>query len=454
MLQRTCLCAILFLATPLWSQVSSPGEESVNAPNAENRMLTPPVVSGQAYPVAGVSEERSNYLRGGVAFTTAYSDNVMGSSSGNPVSDISYSVWPTLAIDQTTSRVHWGANYAPGFTFYRHTSSRNQADQNASLNFQARLSPHVTIAAQDAFQKSSNFFNQPDLASAGAVSGGAQGPNQSVIAPLADRLSNDGNGGITYQFTASDMIGASGAFSRLYYPNPKDVSGLYDSSSQAGSGFYTHRVAEMHYFGASYQYQRLMSYPTQGQNETQTHALLLFYSFDPSKRFSISMFGGPQYAMIGPQFSAGVPFAQPGMKSWRPVAGASMNWQGQSASLAVSYVHTISGGGGLVGAVYMDSASASYRQQFTRSLSAACSGGYAQNKVVGDFPPTAAASTNGHSVSGTASLQRQFGEHLNLQLGYTRLHQSYNNVAVLSRNPDTNREWVSISYQFNRPLGR
>ena len=131
-----------------------------------------------------------------------------------------------------------------------------------------------------------------------------------------------------------------------------------------------------------------------------------------------------------------------------------MNWQGQFASLAVSYVHTISGGGGLVGAVYMDSASASYRQQFTRSLSVACSGGYAQNKVVGDFPQTAAASTNGHSVSGTASLQRQFGEHLNLQLGYTRLHQSYNNVAVLSRNPDTNREWVSISYQFNRPLGR
>ena len=127
MLHRTCLCAILFLATPLWSQVSSPGEESVNAPNAENRMLTPPVVSGQAYPVAGASEERSNYLRGGVAFTTAYSDNVMGSSSGNPVSDISYSVWPTLAIDQTTSRVHWGANYAPGFTFYQHTSSRNQA---------------------------------------------------------------------------------------------------------------------------------------------------------------------------------------------------------------------------------------------------------------------------------------------------------------------------------------
>jgi hypothetical protein len=39
-------------------------------------------------------------------------------------------------------------------------------------------------------------------------------------------------------------------------------------------------------------------------------------------------------------------------------------------------------------------------------------------------------------------------------VGYTRLHQAYSNVAVLSTAPDTNREYVSISYQFSRPLGR
>jgi hypothetical protein len=50
-------------------------------------------------------------------------------------------------------------------------------------------------------------------------------------------------------------------------------------------------------------------------------------------------------------------------------------------------------------------------------------------------------------------VQRLFGEHLNAQLGYTRLHQSYN-VTAIATNPDTNREFVSISYQFARPLGR
>ena len=130
-----------------------------------------------------------------------------------------------------------------------------------------------------------------------------------------------------------------------------------------------------------------------------------------------------------------------------------MNWQGQFTSLAVSYSHMIASGGGLIGAVKMDAASVSIRQQIARALGASLSGGYAQNVVVGSSPQTTEASTNGHSISGTASVQRLFGEHLNVQLGYTRLHQSYN-VAAISTNPDTNREFVSISYQFARPLGR
>jgi hypothetical protein len=130
-----------------------------------------------------------------------------------------------------------------------------------------------------------------------------------------------------------------------------------------------------------------------------------------------------------------------------------MHWQGRLTSLAASYSHIISDGGGLLGAVHMDSASVSIRRQIARAVSASLSGGYVQNRVVGGFSQATTASTNGHTVSGTASLQRQFGEHLNVQLGYTRLHQNYN-VAAISTTPDTNREFVSVSYQFARPLGR
>ena len=86
-------------------------------------MLTPPPVSGEAYPTAVGSESRSNYLRAGLTVNTAYSDNVLADVGTGPVSDISYSVFPTIAIDKTTSRLHWMLTYSPGFTLYQHTSA-------------------------------------------------------------------------------------------------------------------------------------------------------------------------------------------------------------------------------------------------------------------------------------------------------------------------------------------
>ena len=457
---------ILLASLPGWSQetpaapvpavtgISSatPGTNDSMSTQDTERMATPPPVSGGSYPVSFTSEGRSNYLRGGVTFSSAYSDNVLGSTaSGHPVSDVSYSVWPTVAIDQSVPRLHWVLSYAPGFTFYQRTSSYNEADQNLSVDFQYRLSPHVTLSARDGFEKSSSVFNQPDLGATPVVSGGIAEPNQSVIAPIADRLSNNGSVGISYQFAANGMVGASGAFSNLHYPNQNQVPGLFDAESQGGSAFYALRVSKMHYFGAAYQYQRLLSFPTAGTNVTQTHAVLAFYTLYLNSRFSISAFGGPQYADIGLQYSTTGAAALAGSRSWNPAAGASLSWQAGRSSLAISYARMVSSGGGLIGAVKSDSASASIRQQLLPRLSGGATASYAQNDLLAATPLI---SGNGHTISGTATLQQQFGQHLNLQLGYTRLHQDYGSVAVLAATPNTNREFISLSYQFARPLGR
>ena len=459
--EKTCVgLLVVATAVPLWSQVDNPPTQPVAAygtgsgtENTDSRMMTPPPVSGQTYPAAPASQERSNYLQAGVTFSSAYSDNLVGSTGSNsgPVSDESYSVFPTLALNETTTRLHFTLTYAPGFTFYQHTSSMNQANQNASIDFQYRLSPHVTFSARDGFQKSSSVFNQPSLGSDGSVSGGIQEPNQSVIAPVTSQLNNSGNAGITYQFAANGMIGGSGTFSNLHYLDSAQVPGLYDSSSQGGSAFYTYRISKMHYIGVTYQYQRLLSFPAPGTNETQTHSLLLLYTLYANPHFSISFFSGPQYANTGPQFANGISLPLPASQSWHPQAGGSLSWQGRLSSVSISYSHMISGGGGLIGAVKMDGANASIRQQLTRTLSASVSGGYTQNDVLAS---AVAGANNGHTWSGTASVQQQFGQHLNVQLGYTRLHQSYSDVAVLATLPNTNREFVSISYQFSRPLGR
>jgi hypothetical protein len=453
--EQVCVGLFLFSSASLWAQaVNTPGSPvAVGGPDAaSDQMLTPPPVSGQSFPTSPIAEERSNYVRGGIAFTSAYTDNALGSVAGHSVSDISYSVAPFITLDESTPRLHVVSTYAPGFTFYRRDSSLNEADHNAAIDLQYRLSPHVTFSARDNFQKSSNIFNQPDLVSALAVSGGTQQANSSIIAPIASRLSNSGNVGILWQFAANGMVGGSGTFTNLHYPDQAQVPGLFDSSSQAGSAFYALRASKMHYIGVAYQYQRLLSYPTAGQNETQTHSVLFFYALYPTSRFSISVFGGPQYADVGPQFlDPAVVTPSPASQSWHPAAGASLNWQGRLDAFAMSYSHLISSGGGLIGAVQMDSANASFQRQFSPALRGSIAGGYAQNDVLVATPLFR---ENGHTVSGTVTLQRLFRQHINLQMGYTRLHESYSTVAVLAATPNTNREFVSISYQFSRPLGR
>jgi hypothetical protein len=223
------------------------------------------------------------------------------------------------------------------------------------------------------------------------------------------------------------------------------VPGLYDAASRGASAFYSYRLAKQHYIGVTYQYQELLSYPALATNQTQTDGILVFYTYYPSPRFSFSLFGGPQYYSAGPQYTSASMSTVAAAQSWSPAGGASLNWQVQHSSLAVSYLHSVSGSGGLIGAVELDSANVSVRQRITRNLSALLAGAYANNGVL------AVSALGGHSVSGSASLQRQVGEHVNLQAGYTRLHQNYSFIAA---NPDTNREWVSITYQFARPLGR
>ena len=241
------------------------------------------------------------------------------------------------------------------------------------------------------------------------------------------------------------MIGAGGTFTNLHYPNPKEVLGLFDSSSRGGSAFYNHRLSKRHYIGALYQYSRIVAVPTGPQFETQTHTVSLFYTVYLKPTVSLSFSGGPQHyeAMQSSLFAS---------RSWSPAATASLGWQARRTVLAASYSRTVTGGGGLLGAFNSNSATASARWQMTRSWNIGSAGNYAIYKNV--QPLLTTGNPGGHSVSGSVSLQHPIGEHFNAEAGYTRLHQSFNGIAVVATAPDTNREFISITYQFSRPLGR
>jgi hypothetical protein len=160
---------------------------------------------------------------------------------------------------------------------------------------------------------------------------------------------------------------------------------------------------------------------------------------------SFSLSGGPQY------FEA----AQSSLlltHSWTPSVMASIGWQRSHTNFAASYSRTVTGTLGLSGAFDSNSATASVRWQIARTWIVGSSGGYANSKNA--TPSLASINPGGQTVSGTVSVKHSMSEHLQMELGYARLHQSYSSIAVISAAPDSNREFISVSYQFTRSLGR
>lgn len=429
---------MLLAAGNAFSQVDSAAAPAGTGGSYEDRMVTPELVGGGPSLAFASETPRTNYLHLGLTVGAGYDDNVFPGADPK-VSDFSYSIWPSIALQQSRARLNWTLSYSPGFTFYQKVTERNEADHNFSANLEYRLSPHVTMSLRDAFTKSSSPF------SAGLQNPGDPGsvPTRPVdiVPPLADRLSNIGTAGLSYQFAANGMIGASATFSNLYYPDLSQAPGLYNSSSKGIQGYYNHRLSGKHYIGATYQFQQLLSDPS--ISETYAHSVMFFYTYYLQTNTSLSFFGGPEHTETD-----GV--APTPLKSWSPGGGVSLAWQGVHTSLNTSFSRRISEGAGLSSAVRAQSAEASIRRLLAKHLTGSLSASYSDTTLL----DTTVAGGNGHTISGTAALQQGLGDHLSVGFAYTRLHQNYSNIAALSANPDRNRYWFSLSYEFVRPLGR
>jgi hypothetical protein len=440
MLTRFCLTAAMLVATTAWSQV--PISEPATNPVSSGQMLAPPAVSSAGFSTTLGADSRSNYLRAGLIFATEYSDNVL-SNADNPAKDVDYSVYPVIELDKRTARMSFDGSYGPGFTTYQRTSRLNLIGQNVGLNFQYRLTPHVTLGLTDYFRETSNRLGAPPL-SEGAVPGAPVLPVNAVLGPVGSLLSNNASAELTYQFARNGMVGATGSAETLHYLNPNEVVGLYDSSGRGASAFYNHRVSKRHYIGATYQYQRTLAFPPNAQSEVESHTIFLFYTLYLKPQLSVSITGGPQhYDLSQPPL--------PVHGSWSPTTTASVAWQGLHTAAAVSYTHVVTGGGGLVGAFQTENATSVARWRFARTWNVGLAASYANNKSI--TPASFLTTEGGHSIFATVSAKHELTERLQMEFGYTRLHENYGFVPSISTAPNTDRFFISFAYRISRPLG-
>jgi hypothetical protein len=339
-------------------------------------------------------------------------------------------------------------SYSPSFTIYQQTSQLNTLDHSASANFDYRWTPHMTVTAIETFQKSANVFNQADALESGSVSGSLPVSPTDVIAPWVDRLSNAVTGNLGYQFSANGMIGGGGGSNLTKIPN-YGSSGSYDSNGQIASAFFNRRLTLAQTIGINYQYTRNVATYTAGTFEVQLHGFMPFYSFATGEHFSASIAAGPQHYTETVTSSA---TSVPAANAWTPAVTASVGWQANRSSVAASLTRTVNGGGGLLGAYVGESANLHARNQFARTWTIDVGGDY------GNYKNSAAQSLltypGGHTIDGEISLDHPLSEHLHSTIGYQRIHRTYSGGTALAVDPDADRAYFTVSYQFSRPIGR
>jgi hypothetical protein len=409
----------------------------------------PALLGGIGVSPTFVSElERSNYLRGGVNVGAAYDDNPLLLSNSGP-GNASVSIFPNLSIEQSSSRMRWKLGYAGGLTVNQRFTNQDEGSHNLNFDSQYRLSPHVNLRVAENFSLTTGFF---DAGNGLEPVSGSAGPNGSLITPLATQRSSLTTVETNYHFALNDLVGASGSFYDLHFTNPPAdaASGtqltypLTGSETESGSVFWLHRVFRDDWAGASYRFARISF----NGGESQVHSFFAVDTLKLSTRFLLTGF-------VGPQYSENVGLLAPGTApdDWSVAGGVEGGWRDERTSLFAGFSRSISDGGGVLGAVRLQSVYANFRRQLVPGWAAAVTASHGTNQAFLLLCPTCASSIN--LTSAGISVERNVGKSMGLRMGYTHDLQSESGAAGAFSTLDAsrNRFFVTLSYQWAKPLG-
>ncbi|HXM20974.1 MAG TPA: hypothetical protein VN948_06890 [Terriglobales bacterium] len=424
-----------------------------------NTPWLPVGLNGETGPLGALGESSDNQLTLGVTGATIYDDNSL-SSNADRTGNLSYTVSPNIALSESRPRIVWSLQYGAGFSYNQKTGKG--LTQNLSFTTQYRVSEKLTLELSDRFLHTDSWWT--GLVVNPTAPGGdvIQQPNESVITPEAVATTNLARLNVVYQPSASAVAGVGGSFNKADFGNV--ISGtqqpLLDSKSGTASAYYSQRVHRSNWLGVTYTFQRIL---TSGQvrEGADNQAAEIFYTFAPSSHTSLSLFGGPDYfssravidiVILGIPIPLTIPTS-----GWGASAGVTAGWRGQRTGASVKYMHRISDGGGLSGAVHSDSGTVNFRRQMSERWTANLGVNVANNDSVSILY-----GNSFRTISGTASLNWNLGNSLTVMLSYARDHQddSFTNPTLAgvaggasSRTIDRDRAWISISYHYTRPLG-
>ncbi|HEV2616496.1 MAG TPA: hypothetical protein VGU63_07810 [Candidatus Acidoferrales bacterium] len=423
----------------------SPGlaraQAAPNVPVLANGQL-PPTVPGEDVALA-------NVIRGSITVGTHYDDNVgINTVSGNRQWDLGYGVSPQIELLETRPRVDWGLIYAPGFTISQNLTYRNQFTQDFSGHLTWRATEHSAITAQQGYIRTNDPFQQ--TASSPGLIGG---PNQTIFIPNLLRTTLSSNVLYSNQFSEHSSFGMGGSFHTVHIdttPHSGPTQSLIYSQIISGHAYVSHQLSARNELGFQYTGQ-VLRFPG-ADARTTTHSFLIFEDFKPSANTTLSIYGGPEYSLTANEVVANLGFIVLTIpvksNQWHSAGGVIYNWTGQRMAVTLDYTRRISDGGGLVGAVKLNSGTAHISWNLTKRLNLISTLSAADDQLL-------AAQTGRDELltySAEVGFSQQLSKNLSLNLSYERLNETGALGAFPVRNHDLAQ--ASITYSFLKPLGR
>jgi hypothetical protein len=226
---------------------------------------------------------------------------------------------------------------------------------------------------------------------------------------------------------------------------------LTNSQTDSGAAFWLHHISGGDWGGASYRFQRI----TFAGGESDVHSFLAVDTLDISKRFTLTGFAGPQYSENTGLLVGATSLTQTTQSDvWSFAGGAEAGWRNERTSATAGYSRSISDGGGVLGAVRLQNVYGSFRRELSPGWALGIVANHGTNQSL--LLPYVGSATSINLTSAGAALERNVGKSLGLRVGYNHdFQEEYYAPAsgFPNLNASRNRYFVTLSYQWAKPLG-
>jgi len=283
---------------------------------------------------------------------------------------------------------------------------------------------------------------------------GPESPNGTVATPYASQKGDAAIAELDWQASRHASVGFVGNFAIQRYDQvaglPNTQQPLLNSTNSSGRVFVRYAFTKRFSLGVETQYQDL--FVGNSFSRTRSYSAIAYTSIQLTKHSQLTLYGGPQRSHLLNTLTINFLFFQIPIKveKWttEPTGGANYSLLMKHGRVYANYSNRITDGGGLMGPVTLNNASAGYERDFTPRWSAALAFDFGNNKAL-------ATQNTLRSYAGTVTVKRKVTRDMNFSVSYQNLNQSqlpnqFTGFIV----GDRNRVFASLEYVWTHPLGR